>query len=161
MAILDFKTTSVGQAGVNPRIIYIDTNDTLATVTTTGYLNNLVRQGIVLSELDVALVSTKTSPTASSSELSWLDVTKSGNNWNLVALTTPSTVATVTGTADRITVTGSTNVVVNIASTYAGQNSITTLGTITTGIWNSNINTASCGTSKYYSPRYCLSLIHI
>ena len=39
----------------------------------------------------------------------------------------------VVGTADRIsTTTGS----VDIASTYAGQSSITTLGTISTGIWN-------------------------
>ena len=39
----------------------------------------------------------------------------------------------VTGTTNRITVTGNTNV--NIASTYAGQSSINTLGIITTGEW--------------------------
>lgn len=39
----------------------------------------------------------------------------------------------VVGTADRITV-GSNSV--DIASTYVGQTSITTLGTITTGTWN-------------------------
>lgn len=47
---------------------------------------------------------------------------------------------TITGTADRITITDgngvSGNPTINIASTYVGQNSITTLGTITTGIWN-------------------------
>lgn len=37
------------------------------------------------------------------------------------------------GTADRITVSGTTW---DIASTYVGQTSITTLGTITTGTWN-------------------------
>ena len=42
-------------------------------------------------------------------------------------------VLTVGGTADRITVSGTT---VDIASTYVGQTSITTLGTITTGTWN-------------------------
>jgi hypothetical protein len=42
-------------------------------------------------------------------------------------------VLTVGGTADRITVSGTT---VDIASTYAGQTSITTLGTISTGTWN-------------------------
>jgi hypothetical protein len=48
------------------------------------------------------------------------------------------TVDTVVGTADRITVddTDPANPVVDIASTYAGQNTITTLGTITTGTWN-------------------------
>lgn len=48
------------------------------------------------------------------------------------------TVTSVTGTANRITITGTPTVapVVNIATTYVGQNSITTLGTITTGVWN-------------------------
>jgi hypothetical protein len=48
------------------------------------------------------------------------------------------TVTSVTGTADRITITGTptVNPTVNIAATYAGQTSITTLGTITTGVWN-------------------------
>jgi len=40
----------------------------------------------------------------------------------------------VTGTTNRITVTGGT--AIDIASTYVGQNTITTLGTITTGVWN-------------------------
>jgi hypothetical protein len=46
---------------------------------------------------------------------------------------------TVAGTANRVTVTNgdgvSGNPTVDIASTYAGQNTITTLGTITTGVW--------------------------
>ena len=48
-------------------------------------------------------------------------------------LTYDTGVLTVGGTADRITVNTHS---VDIASTYAGQNSITTLGTIGTGIWN-------------------------
>lgn len=39
----------------------------------------------------------------------------------------------VVGTADRITVNPDS---IDIASTYVGQSSITTLGTITTGVWN-------------------------
>lgn len=45
-------------------------------------------------------------------------------------------VTSVSGTANRITVTGGLAAVVDIASTYVGQNSITTLGTIATGVWN-------------------------
>lgn len=41
----------------------------------------------------------------------------------------------VVGTADRITVTADA---VDIASTYVGQSSITTLGTITTGTWSAD-----------------------
>lgn len=48
-------------------------------------------------------------------------LTKTGNTLNVV------------GTADKITVSADA---VTIASTYAGQSSITTLGTITTGVWN-------------------------
>ncbi len=47
---------------------------------------------------------------------------------------------TVTGTADRVTITDgsgvSGNPTIDIASTYIGQSTITTLGTITTGVWN-------------------------
>ena len=48
-------------------------------------------------------------------------LTKSGNTINAV------------GTADRISVAADA---IDIASTYVGQNTITTLGTITTGVWN-------------------------
>ena len=59
-------------------------------------------------------------------------LTKSGNTLN------------VGGTANRITVNPDT---VDIASTYVGQTSITTLGTITTGTWNGTIvGTAFGGT---------------
>ena len=50
----------------------------------------------------------------------------------------------VTGTANRISVSGSG---VDIASTYVGQSTITTLGTITTGTWSaSTIAVANGGT---------------
>lgn len=48
-------------------------------------------------------------------------------------LTKTGTVIDVIGTADRITVNADS---VDIASTYVGQTSITTLGTIATGTWN-------------------------
>jgi len=55
-------------------------------------------------------------------------------NGNIGALVTG--VSSVSGTTNRITATPTTgNVVVDIASTYVGQSSITTVGTITTGTW--------------------------
>jgi hypothetical protein len=57
--------------------------------------------------------------------------------------------ATITGTSARITVTNgnaSAGVpTIDIASTYIGQTSITTLGTITTGVWNGTVITAPFG----------------
>lgn len=51
----------------------------------------------------------------------------------------------VGGTTNRITVTADA---VDIASTYVGQSSITTLGTITTGVWNgTDISVADGGTN--------------
>lgn len=48
------------------------------------------------------------------------------------------TVTSVTGTSNRITSTEGTTPVIDIAATYIGQSSITTLGTVTTGIWNAD-----------------------
>lgn len=58
---------------------------------------------------------------------------------------------TITGTADKITVTNgdgvSGNPTLTIAATYTGQNTITTLGTITTGVWTgTDIAVADGGT---------------
>ena len=51
-------------------------------------------------------------------------------------LTKTANTLNVVGTADRITVGGDS---VDIASTYAGQSTITTLGTVTTGTWNGTV----------------------
>jgi hypothetical protein len=51
-----------------------------------------------------------------------------------------SGVTNVSGTANRITVINPTTTpVIDIAATYVGQTSITTLGTITTGTWNGSL----------------------
>lgn len=59
------------------------------------------------------------------------------------------TVRTITGTSNRITMTNgdgvSGNPTVDIAATYVGQTSITTLGTVATGTWNATAITTSFG----------------
>ena len=57
-------------------------------------------------------------------------------------LTYNSGVLDVVGTADKITVSSNA---ITIASTYVGQNTITTLGTITTGTWNGTAIAAANG----------------
>lgn len=49
------------------------------------------------------------------------------------------TVASVSGTLNRITSTGGNNPVIDIAATYIGQTSLTTLGTVTTATWNASV----------------------
>ncbi len=53
-----------------------------------------------------------------------------------VSLTSSGTVTSVSGTLNRITSTGGATPVIDISASYLGQSSITTLGTITTGVWN-------------------------
>jgi hypothetical protein len=84
MSILSINTTSPGLVSVRPRIIYIRTNDTLAQVTATGYLNGAIKEGIPLSQSDMALVSTKTTPSAKTEQLFWLEVSVTGSNWSLI-----------------------------------------------------------------------------
>jgi uncharacterized protein (TIGR02145 family) len=62
----------------------------------------------------------------------------SGNQWKYL---TPG----LTGTANRINVSTAINPTIDIAPTYIGQTSITTLGTITAGTWNGNIISANKG----------------
>lgn len=71
----------------------------------------------------------------------WYDLRTSGGGGG-------GTVTSVSGTPDRITVTDSTTTpVIDIAATYVGQTSITTLGTIATGVWNATtIPTTKGGT---------------
>jgi hypothetical protein len=67
-------------------------------------------------------------------------VRDSAGNWNA---------RTLEGTADRVTVTNGDgdagNPTFDIAATYVGQASITTLGTITTGVWQGTVVGAGYG----------------
>lgn len=65
-------------------------------------------------------------------------------NGNISALVTG--VSSVSGTTDRITASPTSGAVtVDIASTYVGQSSITTLGTIGTGVWQGTIVSPTYG----------------
>lgn len=55
------------------------------------------------------------------------------------ATPTAGTVTSVSGTLNRITSTGGATPVIDISASYVGQSSITTLGTIATGVWNGTV----------------------
>jgi hypothetical protein len=87
MPILNVKVEQIGNSGVFPAIIYILTNDTLAEVSATGYLNGIVSGNTPLSDADIALVTTKTTPNAKTTQVGWFAISKSGENWSLTAPT--------------------------------------------------------------------------
>lgn len=62
-----------------------------------------------------------------------------GNTGWAALSTTLGTVTSVSGTTNRITSTGGATPVIDISASYVGQSSITTLGTITTGVWNGSV----------------------
>ena len=68
------------------------------------------------------------------SQTNVFEATVDGATWATIE-TSATGVTSVSGTTDRITSTGGTTPVIDIAATYVGQTSITTLGTIGTGVW--------------------------
>ncbi len=63
-----------------------------------------------------------------------ISVAASGNTLT-ISFSGVGFVTSVSGTPNRITSTGGATPVIDIAATYVGQTSITTLGTIATGVW--------------------------
>ena len=89
-------------------------------------------------------VQTNAVTTLGTDPIAWVQFSGAGTFTAGNGLTLDGTEFNVGGTADRITVTANA---VDIAATYIGQNTITTLGTITTGTWNgSTIAVANGGT---------------
>lgn len=87
MAILSATWGITGLAGVTPNFLLIDTNDSIATVTTAGYLNNLHGEGMSLSNKMMAMVVTVAAGVPSAN---WYQVLVSGSvpslSYSLVAV---------------------------------------------------------------------------
>jgi len=134
MAVLD-KITIGSQS-----IIVVDSDPTINGVA--AALGSL----ILLNDGSASYVKSNTGITAWSKTIntdSLTDITSVGTIttgiWNGTSIGTAYTdakVISVTGTTNRLTSTGGTNPVIDISALYVGQSSITTLGTITTGVWN-------------------------
>lgn len=77
-------------------------------------------------------------------DMNWVQFSGAGSITAGAGLTKTGNTIDAVGTSDRITVNADS---IDIASTYVGQSSITTLGTITTGTWNgTDIAVADGGT---------------
>jgi hypothetical protein len=83
MGIINVTPVQAGLVGVLPSLCYINTDDTIAEVTATGYLNKEVANGLQISLPCIAAVSTKATPT-SAAQVGWYQVSHVGANWSLV-----------------------------------------------------------------------------
>ncbi len=97
---------------------------------------------ILISDGTNNVYSTPTYPAAAGTSGNIL--TSDGTNW-LSSTPAAGGVTSVSGTTDRITSTGGATPVIDIAATYVGQTSITTLGTIATGTWSGTTIAANKG----------------
>jgi hypothetical protein len=72
------------------------------------------------------------------SQTTVFEATVDGSTWATIE-TSAIGVTSVSGTSNRITSTGGTTPVIDISASYVGQTSITTLGTVATGVWNGTL----------------------
>ncbi len=113
--ILNYQIGTTGLAGVEPSIIYLYTKDTLATVTTPGYLNTITEDNPeLLSETMAALVATEDFGSV------LLQVVFSGGNWSLMQTIGGGGVTTVSGTDGEIESTMGANPVLSLIATGVG-----------------------------------------
>lgn len=114
MSILNIQTAQpTGLASVIPSVIYINTSDTYATVTTTGYLTQQASQGFTFNNTQMALVTT------SDDGVVWLQVaiTFSGSS----VLNTVVSLVEITAPGDVILPTIANHLIVstNVSGTLA------------------------------------------
>jgi hypothetical protein len=153
MAILNFLLNAIGNTGNVPRFVFLNTNDTVATVSTAGYLNHFVSQGNQLFETDMAVVVTRTTPNAFTATVDLFNVTFSGGNWSLTTNSTPLALANgqifvgnAGGVATGVTMSGDATVsntgVLTIAANAITTAKITDANVTTAKIADANVTTA-------------------
>lgn len=122
-----------------------DANGTADTGEVSGGTFTFVEEGTV--NADSGWVVSSNGPiTVGTDPIAWVQFSGAGSITAGDGLTKDGNTLNVGGTTDRITVTANA---VDIASTYAGQSTITTLGTITAGTWNgTDIAVADGGTGS-------------
>lgn len=118
--------TTESQARINLGLGTIAVQDSSAVSITGGTI-----AGVAISSSTADLIS----GTIASAPVNPTDITNKTYVDSLVG----GSVASVSGTLNRITSTGGINPVIDIAATYVGQTSITTLGTIGTGTWQGTL----------------------
>jgi len=120
MAILSVQAGQSGLAGTTPDWIYINTSNTLAEVTATGYLNQLIGKGYYISENQAALVVT------TDYGAMVLQISIVGDNYSLVVNGgSAGGVIDVSGTPGQISSTGGVAPAIGLVNTTVTPGSYT------------------------------------
>lgn len=142
MGILNIQASQAGLVGTLPTPIYINTNDTYAVVTATGYLNGAHQLGQAFSNEQMALVYTSDEGPV------WLKVVVSGTDYSLVQISSPGDVTLPTVANHLIvssdtagTLANKTGVAINAGGLQAGLDA-------TAGVFTSYPATTASGTLK-------------
>lgn len=124
MGIKKITTDVTGLSGVLPNIVYIETDDVVATVTAAGYLNPIVeQQGHIFNNKQMALVYT------TDSGCDWYQVTVTTTNASLVLNVSPGDVVlpvVVNAIAAFTSLTGQIGILAGTTLTHTGGISTTT-----------------------------------
>ncbi len=115
-----------------PAVRAADANGTVDTGEVSGGTFTFVEEGTINADAGF-VVSSNGSVNVGTDPMAWVQFSGAGSITAGAGLSKDGNILNVGGTDNRITVNADT---VDIASTYVGQASITTLGTITTGTWN-------------------------
>jgi len=147
MGILNIQAGFAGADNIEPRLVFMDTNNTVAEILATGYLNSAVQAGFYSpKESDMCLVTTKTSPSATSTEAGWYEISISGSDYSLVPGAGAGSVVLPTVANQLIHATNTTGelssdavaAVTHLGAIYAGASG-------TAGVLRSYSSTASRG----------------
>lgn len=109
-----------------------DANGTADTGEVSGGTFTFVEEGTLYADSGW-VVSSNGPITVGTDAINWVQFSGAGSITAGDGLTQSGSTINAVGTSDRISVSANA---IDIASTYVGQTSITTLGTITTGTWN-------------------------
>lgn len=176
MAILSLQTQQpTGLASVNPSVIYIQTNDTYATVTATGYLTSSKQEGFTYSNNQMALVYTTdegpvwlkvvitySDATIQNTVISLVQISSPGDvvlptiaNHLMVSTDTVGTLANLTGTAInngslQAGLSGTAGTLISYPST-ASKGSLIVAAVANTGNTNVTISNAAMGQASVIS----------
>ncbi len=101
---------------------------------TTGALGYVIASGVSAMKLPIGTTAQR--PTGVAGLLRYNSDTGSFESWSTASSSWVGVFSSIIGTTNRITVTGTSPQQVDISGSYVGQSTITTLGTVTTGVWN-------------------------